>query len=231
MTSSGTTSFSPSIGELTLYAFGLCGIRRSEITQQHMVDARMAANLMLGAWGNSTPNLWKVSETVQTLIQGIATYNVASSVIMVLDAFIRTNAGTDSQDDRIIWPISRTEYASMPDKTIQAPPTVFWFDRLLSPTITMWQVPDGEGPYELHYYAVTQIFDANMPNGETPDLPGRWLDAFAWGLSARLSVLYAPDRAVALDAKAKESLSIAQTQDTENVPLYFAPTISDYYTR
>lgn len=196
-----------------------------------MADARLATNLMLGAWGNSTPNLWKVSEIVVPLIQGTATYDVPPSVIMVLDAFLRISAATSQPIDRIIWPISRTEYASIPNKEQQSPPTVFWFDRLTAPTITLWQVPDENGPYELHYFSVTQIFDANLSNGETPDLPIRWMDAFAWGLAARLAVSYALDRAVSLDAKAKESLLLAQTQDTENVPLMLAPSLYNYYTR
>lgn len=233
MTTSGTTTFNPSIGELTLFAFGLVGIRRTELTQQHMTDARIAVGLMLAAWNNSTPNLWKVDEVTVPLVQGTATYDVDPSTVVMLDAYIRTfDQNGDPIDDRIIWPISRTEYASIPNKTWQAPPTIFWFDRLLSPTVTLWQVPDGNGPYELHYYRVVQIDDANTQNGETADVPVWFLDAFAWGLAARLAVMYAPDRAVALDAKAKEALQIARDQNVEaNDTLYFAPAIMGYYTR
>jgi len=233
MAPSGTTTFNPSIGALMSYAYSLCGIRRTELVQEHLADAAIASNLMLSAWGNSTPNLWKVSEVVQTLIEGVATYDVDPSTITTLDAFIRTfDQQGNPQDDRIIWPISRTEYASIPNKTWQAPPTVFWFDKLLSPTITLWQVPDGNGPYELHYYAVTQIQDSALANGQTLDLPEWWMDAYAWGLAARLAVSYAPDRAVALDAKAKEALDIARSQNVEaNATLYFAPQISGYYSR
>lgn len=233
MAISGTTSFDPSIGALMSYAFSLCGIRRTALVQEHLVDAQMAANLMLASWNNSTPNLWRVSEVTQTLVQGVPTYDVDPSVVTTLDAFIRTfDQQGNPQDDRIIWPISRTEYASIPNKTWQAPPTVFWFDKLLNPTITLWQVPDGQSVYELHYYVVNQIEDAALANGQTADLPNWWLDAFAWGLAARLAVSYAADRAVALDAKAKEALQIARDQNVEaNDTLYFAPQISGYYSR
>lgn len=233
MTISGTTSFVPSIGGLMSYAYSLCGIRRTALVQEHLVDAQMAANLMLAAWDNSTPNLWKVDEVTQTLVQGVATYDVDPSTVTMLDAYIRTlDQQGNPQDDRIIWPISRTEYASIPNKTWQAPPTVFWFDRLLSPTVTLWQVPDGQTTYELHYYRVTQIDDAALANGQTLDLPVWFLDAFTWGLAARLAVSYAPDRAVALDAKAKEAIQIARDQNVEQAgTLYFAPSISGYYTR
>lgn len=231
MTTSGTNFTQPGIGELTLYAFGLCGIRRAQILQEHLVDARMAINLMLADWGNSTPNLWKVDLVSVDLVQGQATYNVDPSTIMILDAYLRTGDGTPAQDDRIIWPVSRTEYASQPNKDMQGYPTIFWFDRLLSPTLTLWLVPDGTQPYLLNYYRVTTIYQANLPNGETPDIPVLWLNAFAFGLAAQLSYTYAPDKTAALEGRAAKALQAAQTQNTENVPLYLMPTLSGYYSR
>jgi hypothetical protein len=231
MAISGTTSFAPSIGELALYALGLCGIRRTEITQQHLSDAYMAANLMLAEWNNDTPNLWKVSLVTQALTQGVATYSVDPSCIMILDAYIRTNDGQADENDRIIWPISRTEYASVPNKETQAPPTVFWFDRLLSPTVTLWQVPDGNGPYLLKYYSVTQIYDAGLAGGETPDIPVWWFSAFAYGLASRIADSWAPDHADRLEAKAQKYLTNAREQNVENVPLMIAPSLYNYYIR
>lgn len=234
LTTSGTQNFQPSIGELTLYAFGLCGIRRTEITQQHLTDVRMAANLMLADWNNSTPNLWRVSEVIVDLVEGQATYPVDPSCIMILDAFIRINDGTAGQFDRAVWPISRTEYAYLPNKEFQAPPTVFWFDRLLSPTVTLWQVPPATGVAQFHYYQVSQIFDANMPNGETPDIPTWWFRAFAYGMADQLFDSYpSPDaaRSARIEARAVKYLEDARTQNVENVPLYIGPALSGYYQR
>ncbi len=231
MTSSGTTSFNPSYGELIMYAYGLCGIRRPAITQEHLKDAYMAMNLMLAAWNNDTPNLWKVDLVETTLIQGQAQYTVDPATIMVLDAYWRMDDGNGNPIDTIIWPLSRTEYASLPNKSMQGRVTSFWFDRLLQPSITLWQVPDGNGPYTLRYYRVTQIFDANLQGGETSDLPNRWYDAFAWGLAARLAHSYAPAQVGRLEAKAQMSLENAHEQDVENVPLFISPATGGYYVR
>lgn len=231
MVSSGTTAFNPSSGEIILYAFGLCGIRRAEITQEHLTDARMAANLLLAEWDNATPNLWKVELVETALSQGIATYDVDPSTVMILDAYIRMNEGDEDQYDRIIWPISRTDYASYPDKLVQAPPTTFWFDRLLAPTITLWQVPDENGPYTLVYYAVTQVFDAALGAGQTLDLPVWWMNAFAYGLASNLADSYAPDRGDGLAAKAAKALQKALDQNVENVPLTIAPALSEFFPR
>ena len=213
-----------------MYAYSLCGIRRPALLPEHMEDARMALNLMLSAWGNSTPNLWTVDLVEETLVAGTATYDVDVKTVMILDAYIRTGTGTE-QNDRIIWPISRTEYASFPNKDMQALPTVYWFDRTLSPTITLWQTPDDSTTYTLRYYRCTVIQDANLPNGENVAIPARWLDAIAWGLAARLSVSYAPDRAQALDLKAKEALIDARAEDSERVPIYIMPATAGYYPR
>jgi hypothetical protein len=228
MTSSGTFSFDPSNGELIIFAYSLIGIRRTELTTQHLSDARMALNMLFGTWGNDTPNLWTVDLVTQAITASVATYNVDAKTIMVLDAYIRTGTG-ESQNDRIIWPVSRTEYASFPNKTLEAPPTVFWFDRLRAPTITLWQTPDDQETYTLQYYRCIAIQDADLPNGQTADIPPRWLMATVFNLAHTLSFSYAPDRSDKVAIPAAKYLLDAQTQDVENTPLYLLPMVSGYY--
>ena len=229
MTTSGTYTFNPSLGEITLNAFARCGVRRTAIMQEHMTDARFETNLMLASWANQGVNLWEVVLISVPLVQGQTTYTVPAKVVMILDAVIQQNTGTSSQFDRVIMPISRTEYSQTPNKLQQAPPTVFWFDRLINPTVTLWPVPDQTNYYTLNYYAVTQIQDAELTDAQTVDIPYRWLDALAAGLAARLAAIYAPDRMQMLEAKAQQAYTIAATQDTENVPLYIMPGLSGYF--
>jgi len=229
MTTSGTYTFNPSLGEIVLNAYARCGVRRTALMQEHMTDARFETNLMLSSWANQGVNLWEVVLISVPLIQGQTTYTVPSKVVMILDAVIQQNTGTSSQFDRVIMPISRTEYSQTPNKLQQAPPTVFWFDRLINPTITLWPVPDQTSTYTLNYYAVTQIQDSDLTDAQTVDIPYRWLDAMASGLAARLSAIYAPERMQMLDAKAQQAYTIAATQDTENVPLYIMPGLSGYF--
>ena len=230
ISTSGQYTFNPSGGELIIAAFARIGLRRTAILAEHMADARTEINLMFSAWGNSTPSLWTVDLVEETLVASTATYDVDASTIMILDAYIRTGTG-DETADRIIWPVSRTEYASFPNKLLEAPPTVFWFDRLLAPTITLWQVPDDQETYTLRYYRAVAIQDSAPGLGQNVDVPARWLDALVWGLAARLATIYAPDRATTLDAKAAMALIEAKTQDTENVPMYLMPMVGSYYPR
>lgn len=228
MTTSGTYDFNPSLGELVLYAYNVCGVRPASIAQEHMTSARMAANLMLSRWSNQGVNLWAVDLVTVPLSQGTSTYSVDGTTVMILDAYIETSSGNGDPIDRIIMPVSRTEYASYPNKEQQGYPTVFWFDRLISPTITLWPVPPGSG-YTLKYYRVRQVQDSNFTNGLKVEIPYRWLEAFADGLSYRLAKIWNPQMAVGLKGVADESYMIAAEQDVENVNIYISPMISGYF--
>lgn len=194
-----------------------------------MTSARRELNFLFGQWSNSTPNLWEVSRTQTTLTQGTATYSIPPQIIMILDASIVLNFGTANESRRYITPISRTEYLSYANQQIQAPPTVYWFDRLQSPTITFYPVPDGNGPYTFDYFYCTQIQDANLASNETPNVPYRFFDAIVAGMAHRLSRIYAPTLEAIRKADAQEAWTIAATQDVENVPMLLAPRISSYY--
>lgn len=228
MTTSGTYNFNPSLGEVVLNAFARCGIRRTALVQEHLQDARFEANLLFSEWSNRGVNLWKVDLQTVPLIEGTTLYTVPSNTVMILDAYIATGSG-QSEFDRMIMPISRSEYSQTPNKNLQAPPTVFWFDRLINPTITVWPVPDQSNYYTLKYYRVIQIQDAEMENAQTLDVPYRWLDATCAGLASRLAAIYAPDRIQVLTARAESAYQIAAMQDTENVPLYIMPGLSGYF--
>lgn len=231
MTSSGTYGYSLSVGEGVLAAFERVQVRAPEIRQEHMLTARREVNLLFVELSNRQVNLWKVELISQSLTQGTASYSVPSRVVMVLDAYRSINQGQSDQTDIYITPISRTEYASYTQKQTQAPPTTYWFDRLISPTVTLWPVPDGGGPYTLNYYACSQMQDANLAGGETPDLPYRWLDVLTSGLAHRLARVYAPALEAQRKADYDEAWRIAGTQDTENVPVSIVPRLSSYYPR
>lgn len=224
MTTSGTYDFNPALGEIVLYAYMNIGIRPTAVLQEHMESARMATNMMLSRWANQGVNLWAVDLIETNLVEGQATYNVDPNTVMILDAY--TTAGGP---DRVIMPISRTEYASYPNKTQQGFPTSFWFNRLISPEVTLWPVPDGNSATILKYYSVRRIQDANLRNGQQVEVPYLWLEAFADGLAYRLARIWAPQMAVNLKMQADESYQIAAVQNVENTPVYISPMIGGYF--
>jgi hypothetical protein len=227
MATSGTYTFNPSLGETTIFAYQLIGIRPTALLQEHMDAARTAANMMFTRWSNQGVNLWQVVLTTTPLVQGQSTYTVDPSTVVILDSYISTTTGSSSID-RIILPISRTEYASYPNKTQQGFPTTFWFNRLLNPAITVWPVPDGTQT-SLNYYSVLRLQDANLTGTEEMDIPPIWLEAMAYGLAERLAMIWAPEKVALMKPMADEAYNIAAAQNVETAQQYISPQISSYF--
>jgi hypothetical protein len=228
MATSGTYAFNPALGEIIIYAYNLIGIRGTSLLQEHMQSARMAANMMLSNWGNRGVNLWAVDLITVPLVQGTSTYSVDANTVVMLDTYIQTDNGSGQPIDRLILPISRTEYASYPNKDQQGFTTTYWFDRLLSPTVTLWPVPDGTTT-SLKYYRVRQIQDANLQGGQQVEIPYLWMEAFAYGLAQRLSIIWAPDKMMMLKPLADEAYNIAAAQNVETANTFISPMISGYF--
>lgn len=223
----GTYAFAPSMGESVLYAYGLCGVRRTALTQQHYEDARMAANMMLATWSANGPNLWSVDLQCIPLMQGCNTYSVPSNTIVMLDAYFTISNGA-SEIDRIMLPISRSEYASYSNKGAQGAPTVFWFDRLLSPTVTLYPTPNGQQSL-FKYYRVRQAQDAALTNAQSIEIPYYFWEPFNLGLGYRLALTWAPEKVSLLKGLYDEAYKIATSQNTETANVYISPVVSQYY--
>lgn len=225
MPTSGTYTFNPALGELTIYAYQLVGIRPTALLQEHMDVARTATNMMFTRWSNQGVNLWQVDLITVPLIQGTSTYSVDANTVVMLDAYIEYGS---PPIDRIILPIGRTEYASYPNKQQQGFPTTFWFDRLLSPTVTLWPVPNGQQTY-LKYYRVIRLQDANMNGTEQVDVPAIWLEAMVYGLAERLAQIWSPEKVALIKPMADEAYNIAAAQNVETAQQYISPQISGYF--
>jgi len=215
------------LGSITLYAYQLIGVRPTAVLQEHMESARMAANMVLTRWSSEGVNLWQVDLVTVPLVQGQATYDVDPNTIVMLDTYIEVASG-GALTDRIIMPVSRTEYASYPNKLQQGFPTTYWFDRLLSPTVTLWPVPDGSQT-ALKYYRLVQIQDATLNGAQQLDIPYYFIEPFAYALALRLAQIWAPEKAAMLKPFADESYQIAVNQNVETAQQYISPTISSYY--
>jgi len=229
MATTGTYTFNPSLGELTIYAYNLIGVRNTALLQEHFEAARMAANLLCANWSNRGVNLWAVDLVTVPLVAAQATYSVDANTVMILDAYMTIDNGVSDPIDRIILPVSRTEYASYPNKEQQGFTTVYWFDRLIAPTVTLWPVPDGTSAQYLKYYRVRRIQDSALQSAAQVEIPFLWLEAFAYGLAARLAVIWSPDKAAMLKPLADEAYAVAAEQNTEYAQQYISPQLSGYW--
>ena len=227
---SGTFNFSPSGGDFILNAFDRIQVRPTEIEQTQMQRAIMELNLALVRF-NTMPgqNLWTIDLQSIPLVQGTATYSIPAETRMILSAFIRYE--TSPTLDRYMYPISRDEYAAISTKGTQGFPSQYWFDRLISPTVTFYLVPDGALSYDFFYYRARQVQDAQVSNGQNIELPYRFFDAITADLAHRLARIYRPELEQMRKVDRDEAWSISAAEDTEWTPLYVTPGLGGYYRR
>ncbi len=219
-----------------LVAFGRINIRRSEITAQHLDDAFNESNLLQVEFSNRQPNLWSDELYSVTLTESTATYTLPARMVAIQAAYLSTTSGGVTTDT-IIWPISTFEYAALPNKTQESVPTSYWYNRQITPQISLWPVPDGNATYTLNLRILHQIQDASLTSGATLDLPYRWLDTWVANLAARLADIYpdafvkskGPGAVADMWAKAERSWAIAATEDQERVPLMIMPSSMGYW--
>jgi len=251
ISASGTFRWNPALSDLIITAYGRCQIRRAELTVDHLQDAAMAANLLQLEWANEQVNLWTVELVSVPLVAGQATYDVDPTTIMIMASYITTgeqditvdNSNIDAdewreptvdatsfpnQQDRVLTSVDRDSYASYPKKLDQGPPTVYWFNKQVGPSLTLWQVPDATRKYVLHYYRARHLQDAVMGDGAMADVPRHFLEAYVAALAFKCAEIWAPARMEELLARAKAAFTAAAERDVEDAPLRVIPALDAY---
>jgi hypothetical protein len=228
MALTGTYAWNPAGGNLALSAFARIGIRRTEITAQHMTDADVEANLVQVELSNRVPNLWLDELHTQVLTAGTATYTLPQRLVAFQAPYISIDSG-GTAIDRIIYCYSTWEFSSIPNKTTQGSPTVYWLNMQITPEITFWPVPDDSSTYTFKARMLRQVQDASLSNGLNIDFPYRWIDVFVAKLAHRLARIYARDLEQQRRADAEEAWTIAATTDKEQVPTYLNVNTNPYY--
>ncbi len=227
------------VSEIITEAFERCLIHPAALTRHQWISARRSINLELQTWSNRGINLWEVIPWTVQLVAGQATYtagagvtNIPSTCQSMLDVYysIVNGYGSGINNDRIMVPIGRTQYAELPNKLTQGVPTVFWYQKLEIPQITIWEVPlQGYPTVQLSGYCLSRIQDASPTMGQTPDIPYRFNDALIAGIAARLALKFAPERYALLKGEAKEAWEEAADADREDVPMYILPQLGAYF--
>lgn len=171
-------------------------------------------------------------------VQSPSTFTIQAATTASANATVSENNGqaqveiqapnTDPQD-RIIFPVGRSQYDAIPDKFQQSPPTTYWNERTLQQFAHVWPTPDGNGPYVLYYRRMRQLQDYSPVYGITADMPTRLLRAFTLELAADLAHKHAPARFEENAKYAQVIYDKAWESDTENVPIEIVPALDHYW--
>ena len=218
MATSISRDFDLDVGELIEEAYERCGLEMR--TGYDAKTARRSLNLMFADWANRGLNLWTVKQATVSVSSGTASYTLLdATVVDLLEVVLRNSSGTDFT----LTQMSRSEYLRIPNKTSTGQPSQYFFDRQVTPTITLWSTPDTS--YTLVFYYVRRIEDADALVNTT-DAPFRFLPCMAAGLAYYIAIKRAPDRIQILKAIYEEEFQRAAAEDASSTPLKLTPNIS-----
>lgn len=232
MSTSGLYDFNPGAGYLALTAFERIGLKKPELTIQHLATAAQESNLVQVKLANLQPNLFSSELYTITLTQGTSNYILPARFIALEAVYLTTQySGSSTNQDRIMWPLSTLEYAEIPNKAQQGTVTSFWYNRISPPQINLWPVPDGNATYLLNIRVCSQIQDVSLASGTQLNVPYRWLDVYVSELAYRLARVYASDKEVMRKQDAKDAWDNAAFEDQERVPLYIGggESLANYF--
>ena len=223
MATSGTTTFDLQIDDIIEEAYERCGIRTN--SGYDLRSARRSLNLLFAEWGNRGVHLWKVELNEQALTAGTATYNVASNVNDVLEAYISTTStagNTTSTNDIALTKIDRSAYSALPNKYATGQPSQYYVNRQTTPTISLYLAPDASTYTYLKYYTINRLEDAGSYTN-TADIAYRFLPCMCAGLAYYLSQKKAPDRIQVLKQLYEDELLRALNEDGARSSVYISP--------
>ena len=223
MATSGVANFNLDLSEIVEEAFERAG---SELrTGYDLRTARRSLNLLFMDWANRGINMWTFEQGTINLIPGQATYNLPTDTVDLLEHVIRTGAGNQAtQADLTITRISVSTYATIPNKLQQARPIQIWVERLNTPRVTVWPVPDDSQTYQLVYWRMRRIQDAG-DGVNTMDMPFRFIPCMVAGLAyyLALKVPGAAQRLEVLKMQYDDAWGLASGEDHEKAALRFVP--------
>jgi len=216
MATSGSRDFELDVADIIEEAYERCGIEVR--TGYDAKTARRSLNLMFAEWANRGLNLWTIQQATLTLTKGQAQETLTSDVVDLLEVVLRRD-GIDFELQRI----SRGEYLTVPNKTSEARPSQYYFDRKIDPVINLWATPENSTDQIVYYY-VRRIEDADTLTNTT-DMPFRFYPCMVAGLAYYLAMKRAPDRIQLLKSVYEEEFQRASDEDEDRTPLKLQPSI------
>ena len=127
--------------------------------------------------------------------------------------------------------LNRDDYTNLPNKNFTAnQPFQYWFNRTIpQATINLWPVPSDPFVQMTIWYS-RQIMDVGDLSGQI-EIPQRWNMAIQFLLAHQMSMILPAvemARIGYLDQQAQYYFNLAEQEERDKSPIYFAPNISVY---
>lgn len=229
MATSASYDFSQTALDLITDAYVLTGIAPEEepLEAYRLAYGLRALNKMFKDWQGYGLS-WRRAEGTITAVAGQASYTLgtggdfATRPVRLTSVRFRNSSSVDMD----MWPLSASEYDSIPVKTTQGTPNQYFYDPALTQAkLYVWPVlATGQtGTFRLTYAAGLDDFDASSND---PAVPQEHLEAVTYALALRLNNL--PGGMMSAEAKA---MAIAMqgrllANAGENASIFFQPEIA-----
>ena len=164
-------------------------------------------------------NAWTIEQTTQALTQGTSSYTLGADTIDILSAVIRR-----SDVDYGIERLSRDDYLNIPNKTTQGRPSQFFLDRLITPALKLWPVPENSTDVVV-FDRLVRIDDADTAQN-TVEVPFRFYPCLAAGLAYYIAIKKAPDRVPFLKSIYEEEMERAMSMDRDRASFNIVPSMA-----
>ena len=217
MAVSGSKDFELDVSDYIEEAFERCG--KEMRTGYDLKTAKRSMNLLFADWANRGLNQWTIQQVTTTLTQGVSEINVGADTIDILSIVVRRD-GTDYGIDRL----SRDDYINIPNKTQQSRSSQWFLDRLISPVLKLWPVPDNSTD-QIIYNRLVRLDDADSAT-DTLQIPFRFYPALAAGLAYYIAIKKAPDRIQLLKSLYEEEMQRAMDEDRDRASFNVVPSLA-----
>jgi hypothetical protein len=175
--------------------------------------------LLFSEWDSDDKRLFHLELLTRTTAVDEKSFSLAAGIIDVCTVYL-----TRDSIDSPMYPISRDDYANLPDKTVTGLPTRYWIERLATPVFHYWAAAENATDV-INYYAIKSFEDVGTL-AQGPDAVRRWWEPICSGLAAKLAVKIAPERVSMLKAEAKQALDRAMDGDVEMAPIIMRPMLN-----
>jgi hypothetical protein len=127
--------------------------------------------------------------------------------------------------------MNRDDYSNLPNRQFQSlRPLQYWFNRTIpQPNMEVWPVPNSIQP-QIELWLNRYIQDVGDLNGQI-EIPQYMYLAIQWGLSHQMACELPqvdPGRITYCEQQYEKHLLMAQNENRDKSPIYFAPNISAY---
>ena len=128
--------------------------------------------------------------------------------------------------DLMLSEVSRYDYYSYPQKSLQGRPSVFYLDKKANPnvpTLFVWPTPDAYSSKGVLFFTYKKMMQDASSFSDSLSVPALFYPALTAELAYRLSVKYSPELAPALKEDALREFLEASEDNSENTPISIIP--------